>query len=58
MGSSKAVNRKHAKKKKMAKRKKEERDRRTMIYITLHRKLKIEQHKTVKTGVNTGAPEG
>jgi hypothetical protein len=46
------------KKKKMAKRKKEERDRRTMIYITLHRKLKIEQHKPVKTGVNTGAPEG
>jgi hypothetical protein len=29
-----------------------------MIYITLHRKLKIEQHKTVKTEVNTGASEG
>ena len=29
-----------------------------MIYITLHRKLKIEQLKTVKTGVNTGDYEG
>jgi len=54
MGLAKAVNRWACNT--MAK--KGERDRRTMIYITLHRKLKIEQHKTVKTVVNAGAPEG
>jgi hypothetical protein len=31
---------------------------RTMIYKTLHRKLKIEQHEPYKKpGVNSGAPE-
>jgi hypothetical protein len=30
----------------------------TMIYKTLHRKLKIQQHEAIKTGVNSGAPEG
>ena len=30
----------------------------TMIYKTLHKKLKIEQHEATKTGVNSGAPEG
>jgi len=31
----------------------------TMIYKTLHRKLKIEQHEShYKSGVNSGAPEG
>jgi hypothetical protein len=30
----------------------------TMIYKTLHRKLKIQQHEAIKTGVNSGALEG
>ena len=31
----------------------------TMIYKTLHKKLKIEQHKPhLKLGVNSGGPEG
>ena len=31
----------------------------TMIYKTLHKKLKIEHHKPhKKTGLNLGAPEG
>jgi hypothetical protein len=29
-----------------------------MIYKTLDRKLKIEQHKPTKNWVNSGAPEG
>jgi hypothetical protein len=32
----------------------------TMIYKTLHRKLKVEPHKppTIKIGLNSCAPEG
>ena len=41
----------------MVKRKRTERQ--TMIYKTLHRRLKIEQHETHYTPrVNAGAPEG
>ncbi len=42
----------------MAKRK-EQKNRQTMIYKTVHRKLKIEQHEShLKPRGNAGAPEG
>ena len=42
----------------MAKRKKNEEKDNQVIYKTIHRKLKIDQHEShKKPGVNSGAPE-